>query len=73
VSGNLKDPHIEMFQGVQSILQSGLTGTNSVPSKRIESYDKASMFPTYSSPQRTICLQICGWGQDKSLEQVLTK
>ena len=73
---------IEPYQGIQSILQQNViqTGPNNstitTGTKKIDSiYEKPLPFPIYSSPQRSTCLQICGWAFDKkdSLEQALSK
>ncbi len=60
--------HVEIFQGIQSIIQGGVTAASTKKQDQ-------QMFPTYWSPQRQICSQICGWGFEKkdALEQALLK
>jgi len=61
----------DTFLGIQSILK-----TSGGPSKKIQTMaEKTLLFPIYTSAQRSLCLQICGWGFDKkdSLENALTR
>src|SRR5690349_2381457 len=75
----------EPFQGIHSIIKAA-TGMPlqwlfqpnfcSVNSKKIQSSpDRPLLFPIFTSPQRTLCLQICGWGFDRkdSLDHTLAK
>ncbi|PRP89466.1 WD repeat-containing protein mio-like [Planoprotostelium fungivorum] len=66
-----KEIQVEMYQGIHSVLQSSTASSKKVNNTP----DKTQIFPVITSPQRSVALQICGWGLDKkdSLEQAAHK